>query len=366
VRVLIVASELPPIVSGVARSVSELARGLRILGHDVETLSAADSRLYFARGDVRLSGIALRLPALAGRLEDFDVVNVHGPAPMISDSFLLALSSIPRARRPLLVYTHHFTIELSQRWMQPMLRSYEVLTKRLARRADHVVVTSRSYADLIQAGQPDLEVSVVPWTVDVRRSCVKGRETYTADRDLRVLYVGQLREYKGAHVAVGAVAGVDGIRLTVIGRGPRDASLRTQVIESGSTNVEIRGYVTDDELDDAYRSHDVVLLPSINRLEAFGIALVEGMAAGCVPVASDLPGVRDVVEGCGLLAAPGDVDDLRWALSLLVGNPEMVAAFGERARERAAQFIKSEPADSYDALFRRLLGAVEPAAARGC
>ena len=58
----------------------------------------------------------------------------------------------------------------------------------------------------------------------------------------------------------------------------------------------------------------MVVLPSVTHAEAFGLVLLEGMAAGCVPVASDLPGVRDVAGPTGLVVPPGDPDALRTAL----------------------------------------------------
>jgi rhamnosyl/mannosyltransferase len=56
------------------------------------------------------------------------------------------------------------------------------------------------------------------------------------------------------------------------------------------------------------------VLPSVTRAEAFGLVLLEGMAAGCVPVASDLPGVRDVAGPTGLVVPPRDPKALRQAL----------------------------------------------------
>ena len=58
----------------------------------------------------------------------------------------------------------------------------------------------------------------------------------------------------------------------------------------------------------------MVVLPSVTRAEAFGLVLIEGMAAGCVPVASDLPGVRDIAGPTGLVVPAGDAGALRAAL----------------------------------------------------
>jgi glycosyltransferase involved in cell wall biosynthesis len=63
-----------------------------------------------------------------------------------------------------------------------------------------------------------------------------------------------------------------------------------------------------------------VVLPSVTRAEAFGLVLLEGMAAGCVPVASDLPGVRDVAGPTGVVVPPRHSKALRQALRELADD----------------------------------------------
>ncbi len=295
-----------------------------------------------------MSALASRLPRVSRSLDQYDVINVHGPAPTISDAFL-AIGAIPRHRRPGLVYTHHFTIELSYPWMRPLLSSYDLMTRALARLADHVIVTSGSYADLLWHRQRAARLSVIPWGVDLDR--FESRQRARRDGTLRVLYVGQLRDYKGAHIALEAAANMRDVQLTIIGKGPGELALRRQLQESGATNIDFRGYVAEEELVRAYAFHDVVLLPSVNRLEAFGITLLEGMASGCVPVASDLPGVRDLVAECGILTAPNDADDLRWALELLAARPELVARLSQRALIQASRYTCSSMIDRYEQTF---------------
>ena len=108
-RILLISTEAPPIVSGVARVVGHLTRSLRAAGHEVDHLSGADlGRVTL--GEVRLSGLALKWRSLLRDLGKYDLVNLHGPAPTMSDAFL-ALHRWCRAdRRPALVYTHHFDV----------------------------------------------------------------------------------------------------------------------------------------------------------------------------------------------------------------------------------------------------------------
>ena len=83
-------------------------------------------------------------------------------------------------------------------------------------------------------------------------------------------------------------------------------------------NVTFWGHVPDERLARLVRKAHVIDMPSVTRSEAFGIALLEGMAAGLVPVASYLPGVVDLVGGEGITFPSGDVRALRSVLSRLL------------------------------------------------
>lgn len=72
------------------------------------------------------------------------------------------------------------------------------------------------------------------------------------------------------------------------------------------------GKIAEEKMGDFYASLDVFVLPSVNSLEAFGMVQAEAMMCGTPVVASDLYGVRTVVQktGMGLTAKAGDVDSL--------------------------------------------------------
>ena len=78
-------------------------------------------------------------------------------------------------------------------------------------------------------------------------------------------------------------------------------------IESLGGRVRLLGRLSNDELIDFYRNIDVLLLPSTNRFEAFGMVQMEAMTFGATVVTSDMPGVRETVRKTkiGQLCEPG-------------------------------------------------------------
>lgn len=85
-----------------------------------------------------------------------------------------------------------------------------------------------------------------------------------------------------------------------------------EYLELYKENIVRMGQLKDSELGAFYSLLDVLVLPSINSTEVFGMVQVEAMLCGTPVVASDLPGVRTVIQrtGMGEIAARGDAKDL--------------------------------------------------------
>ena len=327
-RILVITSEAPPIVSGISRSVDRLATGLRARGHHVDVLSSVQiPRLVL--GEVRLSSLAAYWPALARRLRHYDVVNLHGPVPTMSDVFLLCTRLMRRVPCPI-VYTHHSAMQITG--AERLCRVYDRFHAALSARVALTVTTSQYYADLLGMAGTSRPVRVVPWGVDVHPRHLRRRGGL---RPLCVLFVGQMRPYKGVESLLSAVAGCHEIELHLVGGGDHLTEYRLLAADLGATNVQFLGRLSDEDLLARYNRSDVIVLPSVTRAEAFGLVVLEGMAAGCVPVVSDLPGVRDLVSRTGIVVPPRDVGRLRAALLELAGDRARLDQLSRAARRRA-------------------------------
>ncbi|HEV3451686.1 MAG TPA: glycosyltransferase [Acidimicrobiia bacterium] len=345
VRALIICSEQPPVESGVARAIHQLSAGLSARGHSIDLLTGGDAR-YLNLGEFRFNTLAAQWPAVRAALADYDVVNIHGPAPTISDAYLGLLRTVPAAQRPRILYTHHFSIDLAQ-W-KTASRLYENFHRHIARLADEIVVPTPSYHSMLSSRRGPA-VRLIPWGVDVERFAGERLiAPYDGSRPLRVLFVGQMRPYKGIAELVQAAADEPDLELTVVGKGRLEDHFRAMATSSNTTFV---GSVTDDVLTDLYLSHDVVVKAATSRLEAFGLVLLEGMAAGCVPVASDLPGVRDVAVATGRVVPARDVEGLRTALLRLARSPATVRDLQSRSRAEAARYSWESTVDAYEQAF---------------
>lgn len=344
-RVLIIATEKGPIQGGVARTVEYLRAGLAARGHLVDIWAYPDvPRLHI--GQVRVSGMPLRLPALLSKLSGYDILHVHGATPTLSDVVLAAVRL--RRKRPVVVYTHHNELDFGP---GPLKNAYNRLHRRLSAVADETVCTSlgavAAFGDLRRA-------SVIPLGVDP----VRFRTESKPSEPFTVLFVGQLRAYKGVPILMNALARVYGVKLLIAGSGPKEKALRSLARALG-LDVEFHIGIDDADLAGLYQRAHAIVLPATSKMEAYGLALLEGMAAGCVPIASDLPGVREVVGRIGFTFQPGAVDELAHRLRQLRDDPKLVGWIANRARSRALRYQHDRMISDYERLFLDLMAAHE-------
>lgn len=146
-------------------------------------------------------------------------------------------------------------------------------------------------------------------------------------------------------------------QLFIVGWGPLEDELQRAIDKRGlSTNVTLTGRVPPADIHEYYAIADVFVTSSVR--EGLGIAGLEAMAAGLPVVATDVPGLREIVaEGAtGLLIPPSAPDRLANAMLRAVTTNE---PYGTKGHERAtAIFDIRQTVSSYLHLYRELCSGV--------
>lgn len=166
---------------------------------------------------------------------------------------------------------------------------------------------------------------------------------------LAVLCVGRLVPEKGQVLLLQAVEklvrdGVD-VRLTLVGGGPRLASLEAEAGRLGILDrVSFPGPVSQDEMPAMFASHNVFCLPSF--AEGVPVALMEAMAAGLPVVTTRVAGIPELVEDgiTGLLVPPGRADAVGDALRKLADDPSLAARLSRQGRQAVEASFDAEVA----------------------
>ena len=138
-------------------------------------------------------------------------------------------------------------------------------------------------------------------------------------------YVGRLREEKGVDILIAAFAEVlskiPETMLIVVGDGPDREKLKAQSVELGiSLNIIRLGHKTQEEVYQLYGLMDVMAAPSF--FEGFGLAAAEAIAAGVPVVASNIDGLKEVIDivKAGKLVKVGDTYELSENLIKILSN----------------------------------------------
>lgn len=258
--------------------------------------------------------------------------------------------------RPPLVCTAHGTdIYALRGGFARALKRYTVA------HSDWVTVVSQAMLGTLRQYTHGDRSSVLPMGVDTRdRFTSPPRSQPRSD----LLFVGRLTEQKGASILLKALVYMPPTkpRLRIAGSGPDEAYLRQQTLDAGlGQTVDFLGPLANQDLPKWYRQSAVLVFPSIRGArgdqEGLGLVPIEAMACGCTVVASDQPGIRDVVRHgeTGWLVKPGDPAELAAALQTLLEDQELRDRLAAQGRAYVqAHFDWVHIAGRYAELFYKL------------
>lgn len=366
---------------GVQGQATGLARSLRRLGHEVAVLApdggggspgagapgaragdrfdglhrigrAVGLRSNGSVAPVALSPAAATLVARFARDRGADVVHLHEPLAPVAGYGCLFSRPVP------LVGTYH------RAGGSGWYRALGPLARWAGSRLDVACAVSAAAAATATAAT-GRACEVLFNGVDLARFA--GAEPWPTGGPT-VLFLGRHEARKGLATLLDAFAGLPGPAvLWVAGDGPETEALRHR--HPPSERVRWLGVLPDDEVARRLAGAHVLCAPSL-RGESFGMVLLEGMAAGCAVVASDLPGYRAAAAGHAALVPPGDAGALRDALAAtLAGVAAGTGAGSEEALRAAARHAADWSMDRlaarYADLYARACSGRAPAIGDG-
>lgn len=160
-----------------------------------------------------------------------------------------------------------------------------------------------------------------------------------------VVYSGKFTPGKRVADLLSAAQRLTDVQFLLIGEGPLAEELHRQA----GANVVFAGFLNQTAIPLALACADVCVLPS--SYEAWGLAINEAMACGCLPVVSDAVGCGpDLVEGIGEVYSVGDIDALVSALDrVLVASKDSNAV--RKVHDRIDEYAISKCAEAYENAF---------------
>ena len=380
-KVLLVLTYYHPHVSGLTIYVKRLAATLARRGHQVTVLTSRYDRtlpLIEVLEGVRVIRVPVLfrvskgviMPSFPWRtwrlIRTHDVVSAH--LPQVEASMLAALGRL--AGRPV-VLTYHCDLQLPQGWFNRIVDRVVFASNYLAgRMAQAVVAYTQDFAEHSNFLSRFLDKAhVIPPPVIMPAPDPAEVEAFRAGHDLEgrpvVGMAARLATEKGVEVLIGAMPRLleSFPRLKVLFAGQyRDVMgeegyyrrLMPLIEALGPEHWEFLGVLSQAQMPAFFAACDVLVVPSLNSTESFGLVQVEAMLCGTPSIASNLPGVRQPprMTGMGEVTPIGDSAALAEAIARVIEQP---GVYARPRQEIEDAFSLEQTVAGYESLFRELV-----------
>jgi glycosyltransferase involved in cell wall biosynthesis len=378
-RILIGAATFAPDVNGAARFAERLAAGLVERGHDVHVMAPAASRKHGTWKEVHEGqeltahrlyswrwyphdwlrfALPWRIKQNAARVLDQvkpDVV--HFQSHLVVGRGL----SIEAAKRGIRVIgTNHFMPEnmleftlIPKAWQDWAVGLAWKAARRTFGRAESVTTPTRRAADFLERYTGLRGVHAISCGIDAH----KYFPNWEHRTENRIIFVGRVTGEKQIDVLLHAVTLLPrelDVKVEIVGGGDQKRNLEHLAVDLGiADRVTFTGYVTDEELREAYHRASVLAMPSIAELQS--IVTMEAMASALPVVAANAMALPHLVHDGenGYLFAPGSAEDLAAKLrKVLEASPEDYRTMKEGSLRFIAAHDIQRTLSTFENLYR--------------
>jgi glycosyltransferase involved in cell wall biosynthesis len=283
---------------------------------------------------------------LANLMQHFDLIHVH----LFPAQLWAVLAAAKLGSHIRLVTTEHNTWNARRRWwFRPvdhwMYAHYQVVACNSEATAHELVRWCPSTAT---------RINVIPNGIPVEdfQAAEPADLNFESQDEARLVFVGRFEPQKDHRTILRALTKLPKVRLLLVGDGPLRRELEDLAQSLGViSQVSFLGRRTD--VANVLKACDVYI-HSTNS-DGFGIAACEAMAAGLPVIASDVPGLAEVVDGAGVLFPVGDDVALAREIRELLASPGRRRDMSNASRKRAQSFGIDRTVDGYLAMYESVL-----------
>jgi glycosyltransferase involved in cell wall biosynthesis len=341
-----------PKIDGIVTRLARTLEQLRELGHEALVFSPQrELDAYCGHKVVYVPSIpfkpwypelflGLPRPRLGRELDRFSPDIVHVVNPMILGLWGTAIAK--QRNLPLLASYHtdipQYAVHMKLPFLSPLSKTF---LRDVHNQAHLNLCTSQPMVDSA-VGLGIKRVRLWPKAVDTERyhprnrsEAMRRRLTDGHPERPLMICVGRLSHEKRLDWLYAPITQIEGVRLAFVGSGPAEGHLRERFAR---TPTVFTGYMSGQELAEAYASADVFAFPS--DTETLGFVAMEAMASGVPVVGARAGGIPDIIhEGeTGTMFTPGNLKELTEKLRELLFDEAKRRAFGVAARREMERY----------------------------
>ena len=285
-------------------------------------------------------------------LKKYDLVHVH----LFPAQYWVVLAKLLSFSETKLIFTEHNTT--NRRLENPIFRFIDKWIYQFY--AGIISITSEIKALLLKhTALPEVRFTVIENGVNL--SAIQNvtalpkpdLSSLIHESDKVIIQIAAFREQKDQKTLIRAMQLLpDFCKLILVGVGPVKIECENLVTELGLQNrVVFLGSRMD--VPALLKTADMVVLSS--KYEGLSLSSIEGMASGKPFIASEVPGLSEVVKGAGILFPQGDADQLAKEIIHLCTDPAHYRTVAEACQQRAAAYDISKMVDKHIALYHSLI-----------
>ena len=343
---------------GAEKLMVDLLPNFKAVGNDVELL-LFDGVVTSFRNELEANGIKIYDLGIGGAmysifrffkllpfLKKYDIIHTHNTAPQLFVAFGYCFT---KAR---LITTEHNTSNRRRKW-----KWYKPIDRWMYNRYSDVICISKTAEKNLRdyIGKSRTNIRTINNGIDIERFVVAHPSPLLeqiSKNSRKLIMVAGFRPQKDQTTIIKALKLLpENFHLFLVGDGVCRPKLEEiAIFEAVEKRVHFLGIRND--VPELLHAADYVVMSS--HFEGLSLSSVEGMCVGRPFLASDVDGLREVVEGAGILFPHEDAKALAEEIMTLENNPEEYKTISNRCNERAKQYDISKMIAGYINVYQSL------------
>lgn len=276
-------------------------------------------------------------------MRNYDIIHTHNTAPQLFAAIGSLLCSV------VLCTTEHTTSNRRRDW-----KWYAWIDRWMYSRYKKIICISNQAEDNLRKYLPKVgNVCTIFNGVDVYRYHDAQPIKALRSEKVAVVMVAGFRYQKDQDTLIRTFKQLDKEKyeLWLVGDGERRPVLESLVKDLGLTeSVKFLGIRND--VPNVLQASDIVVMSS--HFEGLSLSNIEGMSVGKPFIASNVDGLREVVEDYGILFPHGDDNTLASIIKRLSEDKEYYQQVADKCWERAQMFDIQKMVDGYNEVYLNL------------
>lgn len=235
--------------------------------------------------------------------------------------------------------------------------------KYLKERKDIMLTAISQYVknELIDYGLEESRIQVVSLAYDKNKYYCEN-DLYILDKygisNDYVLYLGRFEPRKGIDTIINAFSGIKNKKIKLVMAGNIQDEYKQTLYNllkncSNSQNIIFTGFVSDYEKRVLMSMAVAFVFPSY--AEGFGLPVLEAMACGTPVITTNATSLPEVGGNAVLYIRPGDYNDLRETMELLLSDQNLRDEYIKRGYERCKLFSWEKTAEGLEEAFKKTI-----------